>query len=272
MSRGSPAERVAAHGRVIDVVAGELGGHHIGRHLDHDRAGPAVLQRVEGAAHRRHRVLGQHHRLDLLGDRGIGAGRIEQREHLRRLARMAERQQQHRRRIRIGRGDAGKRVLGAGPVLHREDAGRLAVLTRAQPSAMCTPTRSWRQITGRMPRRHRGLDDRRRREAEHRRDAFALQDLGDRVHDQHVSSSSGIAATLYSERRQALQRRGSRGHDCIAPWARRRALLSPAASSTRAPASGGPDLIENAFQVSAEVGANMVFLPPPLDQSFGDLR
>src|SRR5206468_229947 len=35
------------------------------------------------------------------------------------------------------------------------------------------------------PARDRGLDDRRRREAEQRRDALALQDLGDRVHDLH---------------------------------------------------------------------------------------
>ena len=29
--------------------------------------------------------------------------------------------------------------------------GGLPFVTRAQPSAMCTPTRSWRQMTGRMP-------------------------------------------------------------------------------------------------------------------------
>ena len=27
----------------MDVVAGKFRGHHIGRHLDHHRAGPAVL-------------------------------------------------------------------------------------------------------------------------------------------------------------------------------------------------------------------------------------
>ena len=81
----------------------------------------------------------------------IGAGRVEQREHLRGLARMAERQQQHRGRIGIGRGDAGKRVLGAGPYCIAKTPAGLPLATRAAPSAMWTPTRSWRQITGRMP-------------------------------------------------------------------------------------------------------------------------
>ena len=70
---------------------------------------------------------------------------------LRRLARVAERQQQQRGRIRIGRGDAGKRVLGAGPYCIAKTPGGLPFCTREQPSAMWTPTRSWRQITGRMP-------------------------------------------------------------------------------------------------------------------------
>ena len=186
----------AANGAVIDLVAGELGGHHIGRHLDHDRAGAAVFQRIEGAPHRRHSVLRHVDRLDLLRDAGVGARRIEQREHLRRLARMAERQEQDRGRVGIGRGDAGKGILGARPVLHREDAGRIAVRDAgaavghvdADP-LLAADHRPHPGVDG-------GLDDRRRRKAEQRRDALALQDLGDRVHDQHRrgSPNSGINA------------------------------------------------------------------------------
>ena len=171
--------------RVVDLIAGEFGGHHIGRHLDHDRAGTAVLQRVEGAAHRRQCVLGQQYRLDMLGDGGIGAGRIEQREHLGRLARMPERQQQDRRRIRIGRGDAGKGVLGPRPVLHREHAGRVAV---GDPGAAIGHVHADPLLAAdHRPHtaRHRRLDDWGRRKREQGRDAFALQDFGDRVHDQH---------------------------------------------------------------------------------------
>ena len=178
----------AAHGRVIDLVAGEFGGHHIGRHLDHDRAGAAVLQRVEGAPHCRHRVLGQQNRLDMLCHRGIGAGRIEQRKHLCRLARMAEREQQDRRRIRIGRGDAGKGVFGARPVLHRKYAGRLAVGDARAAIGHVHPDPLLPADHGAHAAGHRGLNDRRRREGEQGRDALALQDLGDRVHDQHRAS------------------------------------------------------------------------------------
>src|SRR5205807_1922988 len=53
----------APYRRVVDLVAGEFGGHHISRHLDHDRSGTAVLQRVERAAHRRQCVLRQQYRL-----------------------------------------------------------------------------------------------------------------------------------------------------------------------------------------------------------------
>jgi hypothetical protein len=134
---------------------------------------------------RRNRVLGHIHRLDLLGHRGVGSGRVEQREHLRGLARMAERQQQDRGRIRIGRGNPGKGVLGARPVLHGKDAGRFAV---GDPGAAIGHVDADPLLAADHradAARHRRLDDRRRREAEQGRDAFALQDLGDRVHDLH---------------------------------------------------------------------------------------
>ena len=63
----------------------------------------------------------------------------------------AERQEQHRHRIGIGRGDAGERVLRAGPYCIANTPGGLPLVTRAKPSAMSTPTRSCRQMIGRMP-------------------------------------------------------------------------------------------------------------------------
>src|ERR1700730_11305528 len=44
-----------------------------------------------------------------------------------------------------------KAFSAPGPYCIAKTPGGLPLVTRAQPSAMCTPTRSWRQITGRMP-------------------------------------------------------------------------------------------------------------------------
>ena len=44
-----------------------------------------------------------------------------------------------------------KAFSAPGPYCIAKTPAGLPFVTRAQPSAMCTPTRSWRQITGRMP-------------------------------------------------------------------------------------------------------------------------
>ena len=44
-----------------------------------------------------------------------------------------------------------KAFSAPGPYCIAKTPGGLPLVTRAQPSAMWTPTRSWRQITGRMP-------------------------------------------------------------------------------------------------------------------------
>ena len=63
---------------------------HVGRDLDHHRARPAHLQQVEGAAHDVGTTCsGRLSGLDRLGDGRVGAGRAEQREDLRPVARMA---------------------------------------------------------------------------------------------------------------------------------------------------------------------------------------
>ncbi len=44
-----------------------------------------------------------------------------------------------------------KAFSAPGPYCIAKTPGGRPFDTRAKPSAMCTPTRSWRQITGRMP-------------------------------------------------------------------------------------------------------------------------
>ena len=172
--------------RVIDIVAGELGDVMTSAGTS-TMTGPGrpffsalKARRIAGTV-----CSGSQHRLDMLGHALVGAGRVEQRPHRRGLARMAERDQQDRGRVGIGRGDAGKGVLGAGPVLHREDAGRLAVGDAGAAVGHVDADPLLAADHRPHAARHRRLDDRRRRETEHRRDPFALQDLGDRVHDQH---------------------------------------------------------------------------------------
>ena len=174
-----------AHGRIVQRLVAEIRFHHIGGHFDHDRPEPAVLQGAEGAPHHRHGHVRQGHGFDLLGHGSERARRVEHREQLRVLSGMAERQEQHRARIRIGRGDAGKRVLGAGAVLHGEYGGRLAVGRAREPRGHVDADALLPADHGLDAGRHRRLDDRRRRKAKQRRNALALEDLGNGVHHEH---------------------------------------------------------------------------------------
>src|SRR5947209_20043039 len=64
---------------------------------------------------------------------------------------MGERQEKDGNAVGERRCDAGEGVLGARAILHQEDARGFPFVTRAKPSAMSTPTRSCRQMIGRMP-------------------------------------------------------------------------------------------------------------------------
>ena len=63
---------------------------------------------------------------------------------------MPERQEQHRRGVGVRGGHAGKAFSAPGPYCMQNAASVLPFFTRAYPSAIPTPTRSWRQSTGRI--------------------------------------------------------------------------------------------------------------------------
>ena len=112
----------------VDQCVGHLLVHEVGGDLDHDRPRPAHAHQADGPAHDVGDLTAQGDGLDGLGHRREGPRRAEQGEDLGAITRMAERQEQHRRGVGVRRGHAGKRVLGAGAVLHAEDGQRLAVL------------------------------------------------------------------------------------------------------------------------------------------------
>jgi hypothetical protein len=64
---------------------------------------------------------------------------------------MAERQKQHRGRIGKAVATPAKAFSAPGPYCIAKTPAGFPFDTRAKPSAMWTPTRSWRQITGLMP-------------------------------------------------------------------------------------------------------------------------
>ena len=85
-----------AHRPVVKRIAADVEFQHIARQLHHHRSRAPVLQLTERATHRRRHLFRHQNVLGLLGDRGIGATGMEHRKHLRLLARMSERQEQHR--------------------------------------------------------------------------------------------------------------------------------------------------------------------------------
>ena len=176
---------------MVQTVAADVQVQQIARQFHHHRPEPSVLQCAERAAHRRRHLLRHQNLLGQLGDRRIGAAGVEHREHLRLIARMAQRQEQHRHRIGKRRGDAGECVLRAGPILHREHAGRPAVgnpgiAVRHVHADALLPADDRAQTA-----RHRGLDHRRGGKAEQRGDAFALQNLHDGIGCAHRSLPCG---------------------------------------------------------------------------------
>ncbi len=167
--------RIDTHVEAVDIR----------RHFHHHRALPAVLRLGKGAPHDVRDLLGQDHFFDRFGDRGIGTARFEHREQLRGLARVTERQEHHRARIRKGRRDAGEGILRARPVLHREHPRRAAIGDAGEPVRHMDADPLLAADDRLDADRRGGLDDRGGREAEERRDALPLQDLGNHVHDEH---------------------------------------------------------------------------------------
>jgi hypothetical protein len=172
----------------------DVGNRHVGRDLDHDRAGASHLQEIERAPHDLAELLGLVQGLDPLRDRRVGARRAEERKHLGPIALVAERQDQDRDRVGERRGDAGKRVLGTGAVLHREDAETPPVGGPAEAVGDADADALLAAEHGPDPSGRRGIDYRRRRVRAEEFDAFALHDLGDRVDHFHFLSPLGEGA------------------------------------------------------------------------------
>ena len=175
------------HRSVIERLAADIELQQIARQFNHYWPGPSVFQLAERTPHRRRHLLRHNDVLGLLGDRGIGAAGMEHRKHLRLLAGMTQRQEQHRHGIGKCRGDAGKGVLSTRPVLHGEHARRPAIghpriaVRHVDADALLAAD------NGSQPTRHGGLDHRRGGKAEQRSHAFTLQDFHDGMVCSHLS-------------------------------------------------------------------------------------
>ena len=188
MSCGSPARAAGAHRAILRRIDVDLDPGNVSRNLDHDRARPAIFRLGKSTPHDVGDLMRQLHLLDRFGDRGVGARRFEHREQLGRLARVPERQEQNRAsRSEKAVATPAKAFSAPGPYCIAKTPGGRPFDTRAKPSAICTPTRSWRHITGRMPTAAAasmiGVVGKQNRVEI----AFALQDFGNDLHDLHRS-------------------------------------------------------------------------------------
>ena len=190
---------------VIQRLAADVEVQHIARQFHHHRSRPPVLQLTERTAHRGRHLFGHQNLLGLLGDRGIGAACMKHRKHLRLLARVAERQEQYRHRIRIRGGNSGEGVLRARSVLHGEHAGRFAIGDAGIPVGHIDAHALLAADDRTQPAGHRGLDHRRGWEAEQRGHALALEDLHDGIGCAHLFLPFDVWRTLGAGRRTRLQ-------------------------------------------------------------------
>ena len=167
---------------------------HVDRHLDQHRRAAAGLEAGERAPQDVRHLGARGHRLGGFGDVARVDDRVVVRLDVRDAARIAHRQHQQRHRVAIGLGDAAERVLGAGAVLHREHPDLLAAgqarhgIRHVQPDPLLAHD-------DRPDADARGeLEDVVDRIAEDDLDAFALQDLRDRLtclHDLPPARSRG---------------------------------------------------------------------------------
>jgi hypothetical protein len=206
--------RVGAGGRGLDRPVrldqrvGHLLAHDVRGDLDHHRAGAPHAHEADRSPHDVGHLPGGCDGLDGLGHRGVGARRAEQGEHLGTIARVPQRQQQHRRGVGVRRGHTRKRVLGARPVLHAEGGQGLAVL---HPRVAVGDTHAHALLTT----EHRpdvglggGLDERRRGIGAQELGPLDLENARDRIDDFHGDAPwlSRCLATRVDERRP--RRRG----------------------------------------------------------------
>ncbi len=171
--------------------------HHVHRDLHQHRARPAVLHLGEGPAHGVGHVHRADHPLRPLGDvpvveRGGEVGRDAGD-----LPRIAAGDHHDGHRVAEGLSHAAEGVLGAGPVLHREDADLPARrdpahrVRHVQPGALL-PHDDGADVGG-----GGGLEHVVDGIADQELDSLALQDLGDRIDDLHDASLVGIAERVH---------------------------------------------------------------------------
>ena len=168
---GGPVGERLGHLFVIDVV----------RDLDQDRAAAAALEAREGAPEDVRDLRARGDRLGRLGDVAHVEDGVEVRRDVGEAAGIALGQDQDRHRLAIGLGDAAEGVLGAGAVLHREHADLLAA-GEARHGVRHVQTDPLLADDDRPDAGARGeLEHVVDRIAEDDLDAFAPQDLGDRL-------------------------------------------------------------------------------------------
>ena len=226
-----------------DQRVGDFLAQDVGRELDQHRAGAAVLDRREGAPQRLDRRVGDRDLLRQFRDVAEIERRVEVRMDLVDVAGIAGRQHDDRAGIAVGLRDAAERVLGAGPVLHDEDADLVARAELADGIAHMQPDALLAHHDRADIGLGRPLDDRVDRIADQPLDPLLFQDLGDRVGDLHRAapllgcdgwrSPYGIAAGVTIG---AVARTARRGSGRFSLSAR---LAFGAAARLRAAASSG---------------------------------
>ncbi len=217
------------HRRVGEVV-GHVRAHDVDGDLDQHRPRPAVPHLGEGASHGVRHRLRQDDLLAPLGDMLEVEKRREIRGDIQQLARVAARQHDDRHRVAEGLGHAAERVLGAGPVLHREHADALPRREAADgvghvqaDPLLADDDRADVFLGG-------GLDDLVDRVADEELDAFLLEDLGDGVGGFHgcallsrsggAGARQGITAVGYHvDGPRPRPRRGTMGTPALPPMA-----------------------------------------------------
>ncbi len=169
----------------LDQGVGHVLVQDVGGDLDHRRARAAHAHHADGPAHDVRDLSAHGDGLDGLGHRRVRARRAEQGEDLGTVARMPERQEQHRRGIGVRGGHAGEGVLGPGAILHAEDGERLAVL---HPRIAVGDPHAHSLLAaehGPDVRLGRGLDHRGRWIGTQELGAFDLENAGDGIDDFH---------------------------------------------------------------------------------------
>src|SRR6478672_10919548 len=182
------AAQCAFDWRIIDLCRRKLLHCDIVGNFHEHRSEPSHLEMSKSAPHDFRHLISEGDFLDPLRDWRIGLNGSKKMEHLGRIARVADRQKQNRDGIGIGGGDAGKRVFGAGPGLHRKNSNAPAVVNTRETirNAYADPLLSAYNRSN--ARRSRGFDEGICRIAGEKLYAFAFEDFGNHVNDFHGTS------------------------------------------------------------------------------------